>query len=241
MADLFVSDLHLEDQRPDITRAFFRLLDQKQGLFARLFILGDIFEVWLGDDTPSECADLLATRLSSLAQTGTEIFLMHGNRDFLLGQVYADRCGATLIAEPWRLQVAGHNAALIHGDSLCTLDTDYMAFRAMVRNPRWIAEFLAKPLQERVAIGRTLREKSQLSAQQKLDYIMDVTPQEVVVLMQQQNVDLLIHGHTHRPAIHQVALNGGNGTRIVLGDWYRQGWYAWADEQHYVLEPFPFA
>lgn len=238
MSQLFVSDLHLEDQRPDITRALLHLLDQQQNAISQLYLLGDIFEVWLGDDTPAACADALAQRLKSLADSGIAIFLMHGNRDFLIGTDYAQRCGATLIEEPFPLQVAGQSALLMHGDILCTRDTDYMAFRNMVRDPAWQQAFLAKPLPERIAIGRALRERSQESAVDKAEYIMDVTAEEVVALMDQWQVSLLIHGHTHRPAIHDVTLTAQPGKRIVLGDWHTRGWYLLADEQHYSLESF---
>lgn len=240
MAILFASDLHLEDQRPDILRAFFRLLDeQKQGL-ERLYLLGDIFEVWLGDDAPSTSADALAEKLSALARDGVDIFLLHGNRDFLIGPAYAARCGATLLHEPVLLNVAGRKAALLHGDTLCTQDTDYMAFRRMVRDPQWVAQFLEKPLEERIAIGRSLREKSKESAQQKQDYIMDVTQDEVVATLRNLNVELLIHGHTHRPAVHDLVVDGKPAQRIVLGDWYKQGWYLRADANDLQLKPFKF-
>ena len=240
MSQLFVSDLHLEDQRPDITRALFHLLEQKRGEMTQLYLLGDIFEVWLGDDTPSICADDLARKLKSLADDGVDIFLMHGNRDFLLGGEYAERCGAALINEPYPLKVAGHNAILLHGDALCTLDVDYMAFRRMVRNPGWIEDFLSKTLPERIAIGRSLRDKSQESASTKQQAIMDVTPDEVVAMMERYSVDFMIHGHTHRPALHDVQLPNGKGVRVVLGDWYQQGWFLEADDQQYSLKPFPF-
>lgn len=240
MAQLFVSDLHLEDARPDITRAFFHLLDALQGQFDVLYLLGDVFEVWLGDDTPSLCADQLADRLHALADAGIRVYLLHGNRDFLIGPHYADRCGAQLVAEPVLLQVAGQNALLMHGDVLCTQDTDYQAFRRMVRDPLWQQVFLAKPLDERMAIGRHLRDKSQQSAKDKADYIMDVTQEEVVAVMEQHQVNLLIHGHTHRPATHTVQLKSGTASRMVLGDWYQQGWYILADDHGAELEPFPF-
>lgn len=240
MAQLFVSDLHLEDTRPDITRAFFHLLDSLQGQFDTLYLLGDIFEVWLGDDTPSHCADQLADRLRAMADTGIRVFLLHGNRDFLVGSHYAARCGAQLVEEPVLLRVAGQNALLMHGDVLCTQDTDYQAFRNMVRDPTWQQAFLAKSLDERIAIGRHLRDKSQQSAKEKADYIMDVTQAEVVAVMAQHQVSLLIHGHTHRPATHSVQLNSGAGTRMVLGDWYQQGWYILADDHAAELKPFPF-
>lgn len=240
MIRLFVSDLHLEDSRPDITRAFFHLLDTFQNRIDELYLLGDIFEVWLGDDTPMQCADDLATRLNTLAQTSVRIFLMHGNRDFLIGEDYARRCSAQLIREPFLLEIAGQKALLMHGDVLCTEDTDYQAFRRMVRNLDWQQDFLSKPLTERIAIGRSLRDKSQQSAMEKAESIMDVTPDAVVFTMEQQQVSLLIHGHTHRPANHQVTLPSGTATRLVLGDWYQQGWYALADDNGIRLKPFAF-
>ena len=240
MAQLFVSDLHLEDARPDISRAFFCLLDALQGQFDELYLLGDIFEVWLGDDTPSQCADQLAAKLRGLSDSGTRVFLMHGNRDFLLGNEYAGRCGAQLIDEPFALTVAGQKALLMHGDVLCTRDTDYQAFRKMVRDPQWQQVVLEKSLEERISIGRQLRDKSQQSAKEKADYIMDVTQEEVVAVMERHQVSLLIHGHTHRPATHSVQLGTGSATRMVLGDWYQQGWYILADDVAARLKPFPF-
>jgi len=158
---------------------------------------------------------------SPLFGTSIEIFLLHGNRDFLLGPAYAARCGATLLQEPVLLTVAGRPAPLLHGDSLCTLDTDYMAFRKVVRDPKWIEQFLAKPLSERIAIGRSLREQSRQSAQQKQEYIMDVTPDEVLATLRDLKVELLIHGHTHRPAQHDLgrAPDGTPLRRFVLSDW----------------------
>jgi len=242
MAQLFVSDLHLEDSRPDITRAFFHLLDSLSGRFSELYLLGDIFEVWLGDDTPAACAAALADKLAGLSQSGIDVFLMHGNRDFLLGEDFTQRCGAKLIHEPFCLSVAGKKTVLLHGDVLCTRDTDYLAFRQMVRNPVWQHAVLAKPLDERIAIGRELRDKSQQSGQQKAEYIMDVTEDAVTAMMEAYSAELMIHGHTHRPATHKVVLPkaNANATRMVLGDWYAQGWYILADEDNVTLNAFPF-
>ena len=240
MVQLFVSDLHLEESRPEITRAFFRLLDKLQNKFSELYLLGDIFEVWLGDDTPSPVADQLSQRLASLSEHGIRIFLMHGNRDFLLGEAFASRCKASLIHEPYLLQVAGKQAVLLHGDALCTQDIEYQAFRKLVRDPRWQADFLAKPLNERIAIGRQLRDKSQESAKEKSEYLMDVTPNEVESMMLDLSVELMIHGHTHRPAVHKLTLDNKPCTRMVLGDWYTQGWYILADQQRVELTPLPF-
>ncbi len=240
MVQLFVSDLHLEDSRPDISRAFFHLLERFKGKIAELYLLGDIFEVWLGDDTPSVCATDLAQRLSAMAFADCNIYLMHGNRDFLVGPKYARACSATLIDEPYPLRVAGKSALLMHGDILCTRDLEYLAFRNMVRDPTWQQAFLAKPLSDRITIARQLREQSRQSNQQKAESIMDVTQDEVIKVMEQHQVDLLIHGHTHRPALHNVKLQQSTAERIVLGDWYQQGWYILADGTSAKLEPFPF-
>lgn len=240
MLQLFVSDLHLEDSRPNITRAFFHLLDTMKTKISELFLLGDIFEVWLGDDTPSQCAEALAQHLAKLAEYGVRVYLMHGNRDFLIGDAFATKCGATLIQEPYQLSVAGMPAILLHGDVLCTRDTDYLAFRRMVRDERWQQAFLEKSLTERVAIGNQLRNQSKKSAQKKADYIMDVTDAEVVALLEQTHSRLMIHGHTHRPATHVVQLPDYEARRIVLGDWYTQGWYILADQENVKLYPHRF-
>ena len=225
MTTLFISDLHLDEKRPDISRAFFRFLETKATSADQLYILGDFFEVWIGDDAISPFQEEVIYGLKKLSEH-CNVFFMHGNRDFLIGNLFADLSGATLLPEPTMINLAGKTTLLMHGDSLCTEDTEYMQFRAMVRDPNWQAEFLGKSLQERIAIAQHLRDKSKEETANKEDYITDVTPNEVVKVMDDSGCKRLIHGHTHRPARHPM---DNSRERIVLGDWGAKGWYLESD------------
>lgn len=231
MKILFISDLHLKVERPDITAAFLTFICEEAKSADALYILGDFFEVWIGDDEHSELAETVATALATLAASGVQIYFMAGNRDFLLGEQFAARAGFQLISEPHLLAVNGTHCLLMHGDSLCTLDTDYLKFRAVVRSAAWQQEFLAKPLAERRAIAKHLRDESQARGQEKAGYIMDVTPEEVKKVMRDHQVKVLIHGHTHRPAVHVMEY----GTRYVLGDWDKAFWYLRAENGQFDL------
>ncbi|MFM1896897.1 MAG: hypothetical protein RLZZ385_1971 [Pseudomonadota bacterium] len=241
---LLISDLHLEPQRPDITATLLHLLRNRARDADRLYILGDLFEVWIGDDEPNPLADAVATALADLAASGTAVFLMHGNRDFLMGTEFAARCRASLVQEPLVLEYQGRRYGLLHGDVLCTRDTAYLEFRRQVRDPQWQQVFLARPLEERRAFARQARQQSQDSMRDKPLAIMDVSPDAVAPLMQELQVSTLIHGHTHRPAIHPLrltpAIGGhGDGRRVVLGDWDKQGWLVAIEGQDLRLEAFP--
>lgn len=232
---LLISDLHLEPEAPAITTAFFRFLSGIPKEVDGLFILGDFFEVWIGDDDSSALATEVAERLLKLSRQGIGIYLMHGNRDFLIGADYARRCGAQLIEEPYTLSIGDQRALLIHGDSLCTDDEGYMAFRDTVRAADWQAQFLAKPLADRRAFARQARAQSEQDTANKEAGIMDVNQQAVAQLLATEQHELLIHGHTHRPAVHEVNLNGQRSAsrtakRVVLGDWGAKVWYACMDE-----------
>ncbi|RLT94381.1 MAG: UDP-2,3-diacylglucosamine diphosphatase, partial [Ketobacter sp.] len=163
-----------------------------------------------------------------------------GNRDFLLGEQFAEKCGAKLIHEPYFVELAGKRCLLMHGDSLCTDDKLYMDFRKMVRNPAWQKEFLSKPLDERIAFGKQARNQSQEDAKDKTYEILDVNQDEVLNVFREHRVPLFIHGHTHRPDRHQINIDKSNYERIVLGDWHRQGWYLIADEAELELRSFEF-
>ena len=221
---LLISDLHLHEQRPDITRAFFRFLQETAVGAEALYILGDFFEVWIGDDAMTGFHHEVASALRQLTATGCKVYLMHGNRDFLLGEDFARATGGELLNEGTVVDLYGTPTLLMHGDSLCTKDEKYMAFREQVRNPEWQQMMLAKPLQERRMIAQMMRMQSQQSNANKADNIMDVTPEEVVREMEAKGVHQLIHGHTHRPDVHHVPLSTGNGQRWVLGDWGEFGW-----------------
>ncbi len=211
---LFVSDLHLDRQQPELTRRFIDFLETRAAEARVLFVLGDLFEVWLGDDDPAEDFRPLFDALARYAERG-ELRFMHGNRDFLVGETLAGRIGFDILPEPFVFDLDSERIALMHGDLLCSDDRDYLAFRAMVRDPQWQAGFLSKSLRERQAIAEALRESSQQAMSDKQMAIMDVNPQTVEQTMLELGVDTLIHGHTHRPGIHQ----GAAGRRIVLGDW----------------------
>ncbi len=225
MSTLFISDLHLEESRPDITRAFLRFLEERAAGADRLFILGDFFEAWIGDDERTQLQETIAGALRQLSDRGTKIFLMHGNRDFLIGEDFCSRAGASLLPDPSVIDLYGTPTLLMHGDSLCTADTEYQKFRTNMRNPQWQQMILQRPLADRQLMARQLREISMAKNQGKMESIMDVTPEEVVSVMETQGVQRLIHGHTHRPAVHHLEANGKPAQRFVLGDWDQQVWW----------------
>ncbi len=225
MTTLFISDLHLEESRPDITGAFLGFLKTHAMGVERLYILGDFFEAWIGDDERTPLQEQVAAALRALSDQGTQIFLMHGNRDFLIGHDYCERAGATLLDDPTVIDLYGTPALLMHGDSLCTADVEYQKFRANMRNPQMQKMMLARPLADRQQMARQLRQMSMAKNQGKAEAIMDVTPEEVVKQLEAHGVQLMIHGHTHRPAIHDLQANSRKARRIVLGDWDKHLWW----------------
>jgi UDP-2,3-diacylglucosamine hydrolase len=237
---LLISDLHLEEQRPDITQAFLDLLTGRARTAKALYILGDFFEAWIGDDAMSPFQRSICQALRALSDSGTEIFLMHGNRDFMLGQAFCKAAGCTLLNDPSVIPMNGEPVLLMHGDSLCTRDEAYMRMRRYLRHPLtlWILRHL--PLRTRHKLARKLRSESRAQTRMKANDIVDVTPEEVPRIMSQYGVRTLIHGHTHRPAIHKLQVNDQTAQRIVLGDWDRQGWALQVDEQGFNLAAFDF-
>ena len=231
---LFISDLHLDTARPATIDALAQFLDNNRDVDA-LYILGDLFEAWLGDDDDSPLAAEIRTLLKAYSDSGPRLFLMQGNRDFLMGEELCRAVGATLLADPTVIGLYGKRTLLMHGDSLCTADTDYQAFRQTARDPDWQAQLLARTLAERRAIADQLRAASKDAGSNKAEDIMDVTPDEVDRVMQHHGVDCLIHGHTHRPATHSQ----DRGQRWVLGDWDQQGWYIEASPAGLELINFP--
>jgi len=227
---LFISDLHLDESRPHITRAFFQFLETTAKNAEALYILGDFFDAWIGDDDDQPLVQEVAEKLATLTQTGTQVFLMHGNRDFLLGETFARRCNATLLTDERCINLYGVKTLLLHGDSLCTADTEYMQYRNLVRTRAWQDQVLALPLSTRRAMAIESRNKSKNMNSLKADDILDVTPSEVEKVFQQYQVKRMIHGHTHRPARHPMIVEGKNCERIVLGDWHDSFWYINASE-----------
>ncbi len=221
----FISDLHLEESRPDITDAFLAFLKDKAMGIEALYILGDFFEAWIGDDEQTLLQNRVADALREVSDSGTALYLMHGNRDFLIGEDFGNRCGAELLPDPTVVDLHGTPTLLMHGDSLCTADVEYQKFRANMRNEQWQQMFLQRPLADRQMVARQLREISMAKNQGKAETIMDVTPEEVVREMEHHRVQRLIHGHTHRPAIHPLTASGQPAWRIVLGDWDTHAWW----------------
>jgi UDP-2,3-diacylglucosamine hydrolase len=227
---LFISDLHLSPERPDIIQRFLRFCDSTAADAGRLYILGDFVEYWIGDDNPVHGLQPAFDALQKLAARGLDICFMAGNRDFLIGNQLADRYDFRIITEPCRVHFDNTPLLLLHGDSLCTDDIDYQQFRQMVRDPRWQKQFLAKPLAERESIAQAMRARSRQANADKEEIIMDVNPQAVVDCMREHGVRLLIHGHTHRPAIHEFDIDGQSCQRVVLPDWYECGGYLMLDD-----------
>lgn len=230
---LFIADLHLHSARPAVTRALAKLLCQHTDC-DRLYILGDLFDAWIGDDDDSPIATEVATILRDFSATGPGLFIMQGNRDFLLGQAFCQLAGAQLLPDPSVIDLHGEPTLLMHGDSLCTLDTEYQTFRATARDPQWQAQLLALELPKRRALASQLRDMSREANSNKAEDIMDVTPSEVEKVMRDFDVKQLIHGHTHRPAHHVIS----TGRRWVLGDWDRRGWAITASPGEIKLNNF---
>ena len=241
MAYCFISDLHLQEGRPDITQAFVGFLDTTAKKANRLYILGDLFEAWIGDDLKTELSLIIKEKLSLLNDSSTAIFAMHGNRDFLIGEKFCEDTGVTLIDDPCKLNLFGKATLLMHGDLLCTKDVDYQKFRNTSRDPQWRKEFLNKPIEEREKIAKELRSASKKATNLKKEEIMDVSPEAVEEIMTSNNVELLIHGHTHRPKVHSLEINETPAKRIVLGDWDKSAWYIWMDNKSCELKKFPIA
>jgi UDP-2,3-diacylglucosamine hydrolase len=228
---LFISDLHLQESHPRTAEAFFRFLAGRASTAEALYLLGDIFEYWAGDDdldTPFH--QRIASSLRALSDSGVAVYWMAGNRDFLVGQDFARAAGLSLLPDPQVVTIGGQTITLVHGDAQCTGDTKYMAFRAQVRDPAWQQQFLAMPLAQRKAIIAGLREGSRQAHGEKSYEIMDVTPDAVDALHAATQADIIIHGHTHRPALHLDQETGRR--RYVLPDWeldaepVRGGWIA---------------
>ncbi len=236
MKRFFISDLHLDEQRPEISQALGTFLDTHAKNMDELYILGDFFEVWVGDDYQSPFISNIKAMLKQASSQGTKLFFMHGNRDFLMGTNFAKEVGWTLLSEPASIKWQDKTVLLMHGDSLCTADIDYMAFRKQVRSTLWQSDFLSKPLAERLAIAQQLRQQSKEAYTNKPDAITDVTPAAVEQLFHQHTCEILIHGHTHRPKIH--TMDTGEQKRIVLGDWDKFGWFLKMDDEHYQLSKF---
>lgn len=229
---LFISDLHLCPTRPHVTQLFLHFMENTATGAEALYVLGDLFEYWAGDDNLADPFNRdITDAFARLAAQSTAIYLMHGNRDFLMGETFAQASHLTLLADPSLIKLYGSQTLLTHGDTLCTDDTDYQAFRVKVRDPEWQAEFLAQPLLQRKATIEELRRKSEAEKQLKPSAIMDVNANAVNALLERYSFPArLIHGHTHRPAQHTLQLAGKTYERWVLPAWEENGGYLRCDK-----------
>jgi UDP-2,3-diacylglucosamine hydrolase len=219
---LFISDLHLDRRRPEIIALFHEFLRSEARQAGALYILGDLFEAWIGDDAVP-ASDPVLSALRELTASGVPVRVMRGNRDFLLGPGFEAATGATLLPDPTTIAIDGEPVLLLHGDALCTDDHEYQQFRAQVREPAWQAWFLGLGIDERIAYATRARQESSSRNQAIDDYLMDVNAGAVEQVLRDHGLRTMIHGHTHRPAVHELRIGGAEARRIVLGDWYDQG------------------
>ncbi len=244
---VFISDLHLAPDLARVSQGFLTLMQQLQGQCHALYVLGDLFEAWVGDDNQSDYNQQIIHAFRQLSDGGTALYFVHGNRDFLLGEDFAQACGGQLLGERTVIQLPQQlpqqQILIEHGDALCTRDEKFMAFRQQSRHPLWQQTMLAKPLTERLQIAELWRLQSKMQNSNKSENIMDVTPEAVTEMLKTHQVTVLLHGHTHRPTIHDLEMNGQAAKRIVLGDWQEETGSAVigiADETGIHLENYSF-
>jgi UDP-2,3-diacylglucosamine hydrolase len=236
---LFISDLHIDAARPAIIEQFLRFLDIEAKSAAALYILGDLFESWIGDDAPDPAQAAAIAGLRALTSSGVPCFVMHGNRDFLFSRQFCDMSGAQLLPDPLIVTLYGEPVLVMHGDALCTDDRAYQRLRATVRDADWQRQFLALPIESRRALAGAARAGSQAHTAAMEHGITDVNPHSVATALRAAGTSTLLHGHTHRPAIHTLEVDGRPRTRIVLGDWYDQGSVLRWDQRGPELQSLP--
>ncbi|EHK0947358.1 UDP-2,3-diacylglucosamine diphosphatase [Citrobacter farmeri] len=240
MTTLFIADLHLCTEEPAITAGFLRFLAGEARQADALYILGDLFEAWIGDDDPNPLHREMAAAIKALVDSGVPCFFIHGNRDFLIGKRFARESGMTLLPQEKVLELYGRRVLIMHGDTLCTDDAGYQAFRAKVHQPWLQTLFLALPLFIRKRVAARMRAGSKAANSSKSLAIMDVNKHAVVAEMEKYRVQWLIHGHTHRPDVHALTVNGKPAFRVVLGAWHREGSMVKVTPDDVELIAFPF-
>jgi UDP-2,3-diacylglucosamine hydrolase len=240
VATLFIADLHLHTEEPAITAGFLHFLDGVAREADALYILGDLFEAWIGDDDPNPLHQRVAAAIRALVDSGVPCYFIHGNRDFLLGKRFARESGMQLLPQEKVLELYGRKLLIMHGDTLCTDDAGYQAFRAKVHQPWLQTLFLALPLFIRYRVAAKMRADSRAANSSKSLAIMDVNQQAVIEAMEKHRVQWLIHGHTHRPAVHQLSANEAPAFRAVLGAWHSEGSMIRVSESDVELVQFPF-
>ncbi|MES9845927.1 MAG: UDP-2,3-diacylglucosamine diphosphatase [Candidatus Sedimenticola sp. PURPLELP] len=236
---LLISDLHLSGERPDTVALFLRFLEERAAGSARLYILGDLFDAWIGDDDTAPPIPDILTALGRLSDSGTSVYIMHGNRDFLIGTGFTEATGSTLLDDPVVVSLAGEDTLLMHGDLLCTDDLEYQQARKFLRSPAFIDDMMSKSLEERAAVAAEYRRRSQEVVSRNAAQIMDVNQQTVMEYMRDHDVSRLIHGHTHRPGIHDFQLDDQSARRYVLDQWHDdRGSYLRVTEEEITAETF---
>ena len=239
MATLFISDLHLEPGRPEIGEQFLAFLAGPAHGADGLYILGDLFEAWIGDDDPNPYYARMKAAIRDYSDSGVPVCFMRGNRDFMIGEDFATETGVTLLDDPHLLELHGEHVLLSHGDAMCTDDVEYQQVRAMTRNPEWKAMMMSKSVEERIAFALQARKQSLARNESMSDEITDVSQDAVEQTIRESGADILLHGHTHRPAVHPFHVDERAVHRIVLGDWYEQGSVVEWDEDGPRLEELP--
>jgi UDP-2,3-diacylglucosamine hydrolase len=236
---LFVSDLHLDASAPAAVEQFLTFLRTRVAGAEALYILGDLFEVWVGDDETEAEKKAICEGLRTLTSSGVACFVLHGNRDFLLGRRFCENTGCRLLPDPVIAEFDGERVLLTHGDALCTDDHSYQELRSIVRTAPWQRRFLALPLEDRELLANQARAGSRQHTARTIPQIMDVNPEAVATAYRVTGVRRIIHGHTHRPGIHDTTVEGARAQRIVLGAWYEQGSYLVYENEHYELRELP--
>ena len=234
MKPLFISDIHLSEDTPHLTNAFKVFLNKSKETCTHLFILGDLFEIWIGDDDDNSFNQDIKKALLDFTTDGPKTFLMHGNRDFLIGEAFANEVGISILSDPYTLDINGMKTVLSHGDFLCTDDADYIEFRNKVRSEKWQKDFLSKSIDERNEIANSLRSDSKDATSEKPLDITDVNSDSVKSFLKENKPDVFIHGHTHKPKIYDY----DSSKRVVLGDWDKSGWYFSIVEKNLDLKEF---
>ncbi|MCK4742792.1 MAG: UDP-2,3-diacylglucosamine diphosphatase [Sulfuriflexus sp.] len=238
MSTLFISDLHLDANLPELTELFVHFMREQAPTADAVYILGDLFEAWVGDDDDREGTQLFIDELRALSDKGVPLYIMQGNRDFLFAEGLVKRTGCKLLPDPTVIDLYGLATLLMHGDSLCTDDIQHQESRAMLRSDEWKARFLSQPLSDRIQQAKEYRSMSRKHLKDAPDAIMDVNAEAVVEAMQQHNVLQMIHGHTHRPDMHSLSVNGQDAKRIVLGDWGNKGSVLHCNKTGCALKPY---
>jgi UDP-2,3-diacylglucosamine hydrolase len=239
MTRLFVSDVHLDASAPDAIAQFVSFLESHAAEAEALYILGDLFETWVGDDETAAEKRRVCDSMRALTRKGVPCFVLHGNRDFLLGPGFCNQTGATLLTDPVVAEFDGERVLLTHGDALCTDDHPYQELRTIVRAPGWQKRFLRLPLSDRELLANEARAGSRRHTSRTIPYIMDVNPDAVMAAFRAADVRRIIHGHTHRPGVHDTTVDGQPAQRIVLGAWYEQGSYVAYEHGRYELRELP--